>query len=62
MQGNHICDNGVDIDPPSALAANANATGPCVAKPVTETASKSHFTEKPHAAGASGAHKGRRHE
>jgi serine/threonine protein phosphatase PrpC len=55
MQGNHICDNGTDIDPPSALAANANATGPCVAKPATE---------KPRTAGVSGAHKdkGRRHD
>ena len=62
MQGNHICDNGLDIDPPSAFAAKANATGPCIAKPATETASKSHSTEKPHPAGASGSRKGRRHE
>ena len=32
MQGNHICDNGVDIDPASVLAADANVTGPCSGK------------------------------
>jgi hypothetical protein len=29
MQGNRICDNGHDIDPASALAADANTTGSC---------------------------------
>jgi PPM family protein phosphatase len=59
MQGNHICDNGLDINPASALAAGANSTGPCVPKPATE---------KPRAAGgsgahvASGAHRGHRHD
>ena len=60
MQGNHICDNRTDIDPASALATNSNATGPCVAKPATE---KSHpvGASGTHA-GASGAHRVRRHE
>jgi hypothetical protein len=62
MLGNHICDNGLDIDPASALAAGANSAGPCVAKPVTESASKSKSTEKPRPAGVSGAHKGHHHE
>jgi hypothetical protein len=71
MQGNHICGNGLDIDPVSALAADANVTGPCPGKKETrkETNSaargfgeKSRSTDKPRPSGESGAHKGRRHE
>jgi serine/threonine protein phosphatase PrpC len=67
MQGNHICDNGLDIDPTSALAADANVTGPCSGKKESrkETSNpvKPGATEKPRPSGDSGAaHKGRRHE
>jgi len=71
IQGNHICDNGLDIDPASPVAAGANVTGPCSGKKETrkETSSppkasveKSHSTEKPRPSGESGDPKGRRHE
>jgi serine/threonine protein phosphatase PrpC len=59
MQGNRICDNGLDIDPESALAADANVIGPCTVKPVKpETKS----TAKPRPSGESGSRKERRHE
>ncbi len=70
MQGNRICDNGLDIDPASALATDANITGPCSGKKEVrkETSSpakgteKSHSTDKPRPSGESGAKKGRHHE
>jgi serine/threonine protein phosphatase PrpC len=74
MQGNHICDNGTDIVPASTLAADANNTGSCVPKPAVEkpraagvSVSGAHALSGAHGAsgvhtGASGAHKGRRHE
>jgi hypothetical protein len=66
MQGNHICDNGLDIDPASSLASDANVTGSCSGKKESrkETSSpvKPSSTEKASPSGASGARKGRRHE
>ncbi len=55
MQGNHICDNGLDIDPASPLAADANVTGPCSGKKEPQKETKS--TAKSRAA-----EKGKRHE
>ena len=55
MQGNHICDNGLDIDPASPLAADANVTGPCSGKKEIKKETKS--TAKPRSV-----EKGRRHE
>ena len=66
MQGNHICDNGVDIDPASPLATDANVTGPCSGKKEVrkETSSpvKPAHTEKARPSGESGTRKGRRNE
>jgi hypothetical protein len=70
MQGNHICDNGLDIDPASALAADANVTGPCSGKKeigketsgAAKGGEKPHLTAKPRPAGESGSKKGRGHE
>lgn len=62
MQGNHICDNGLDIDPPYPLAADANITGPCVARPETKGVAKARSTTKPRPSGDSGSKKGRHHE
>jgi len=65
MQGNRICDNGVDIDPASPLAADANVTGPCSGeKKAKETtgAAKSRSAGKARPSGGSGARRGRRHE
>lgn len=65
MQGNRICDNGVDIDPASPLAADANVTGPCSGKKnAKETRGPARLpsAEKGRASGGSGARKGRRHE
>jgi len=61
MQGNRICDNGRDIDPASALASDANTTGPCVVRQETGGA-KSRPTGKVRPSGESGLKKGRRHE
>jgi len=65
MQGNRICDNGLDIDPASPLAADANLTGPCSGKKdakETRTPARSHSPEKARPSGESGARRGRRHE
>ncbi len=65
MQGNRICDNGVDIDPPSPLAADANVTGPCSGKKdVKETRGPARLrsAEKAPPSGGSGARKRPRHE
>ena len=66
MQGNKICDNGLDIDPASALADEANATGSCSGKTEIRQESgspaRSRSTEKARPSGGSGARKGPRHE
>jgi hypothetical protein len=65
MQGNRICDNGVDIDPASPLAADANVTGPCSGKKAakeTRGPARLRSAEKARPSGGSGARKGRRHE
>jgi serine/threonine protein phosphatase PrpC len=65
MQGNRICDNGVDIDPASPLAADANVTGPCSGKKnakATRDPARLRAGEKARPSGGSGARRGRRHE
>ena len=67
MQGNHICDNGLDIDPVSGPGLPMRTLRvPCSGKKETrkETSSpvKPGATEKPRPSGESGARKGRRHE